>query len=366
MSAARTVPTLRRVLVTGASGNVGTALLRRLAALPEPPEVLGVVRRPPPAQPPHDGVRWHALDLADPTAATTLAPLLEGVDAVVHLAWGFQPTRDEDYLERTGVGGTRAVLQAARQAGVPHLVHMSSVGAYSPARDRTPVTEDYPHDGMPTSQYSRHKAAAEALLDAAEAVDAPPLITRLRPGVILQGDAASGLLRYFLPGYLPKVALKVLPVLPVDRALLVPVVHSDDVADAIVRALRTPVDGAFNLAADPPLTRDDFATALGARGVHLPARVLSAVVGLSWRARLQALEPGWIDLAFSVPQLDCSRARDVLGWVPAVAPLDALREVVDAAVEGRSLDSPPLRPRSGIDLLRRALRSGPIGTRKQT
>ncbi|GAB2906655.1 NAD-dependent epimerase/dehydratase family protein [Rhodococcus aerolatus] len=357
---------LRRVLVTGASGNVGTAVLRRLTAAPQPPEVLGVVRRPPPAVPPYDTATFHALDLAEPDAAERLVPLLAGVDAVVHLAWGFQPTRDEAYLERTGVGGTRAVLAAVREAGVPHLVHMSSVGAYSPATDRTPVTEDFPHGGMPTSQYSRHKAAAEALLDDAEGTDGAPVITRLRPGVVLQGDAASGLVRYFLPGYLPTAVLRLLPVLPADRALLVPVVHSTDVADAVVRALGDPVGGAFNLAADPPLTRDDFATALGARGVHLPAPVLSRLVGLSWRARLQALEPGWVDLAFSVPQLDTTRAREVLGWSPAVAPLDALREVVDAAVAGRSTPSPPLRPRTGVDLLRRALRSGPIGNRRRT
>jgi len=43
--------------------------------------------------------------------------------------------------------------------------------------------------------------------------------------------------------------------------------------------------------------------------VQVPAGVLSALVGLTWRARLQALEPGWVDLAFSVPQLDTTRTR---------------------------------------------------------
>lgn len=124
----------RRVLVTGASGNVGTALLRRLATEVDPPEIIGVVRRPPTTPAPDTvPVAWHQLDLADPHAAEHLAPLMRTVDAVVHLAWGFQPTRDESYLRRTGVGGTAAVLEAARHAGVDHLVHMSSVGAYSPA-----------------------------------------------------------------------------------------------------------------------------------------------------------------------------------------------------------------------------------------
>jgi len=71
---------------------------------------------------------------------------------------------------------------------------------------------------------------------------------------VLQRDAASGLLRYGLPGYLPAAALRLLKVLPVDRRLLIPVVHADDVADAILRALRTPVGGVFNLAQSHPLT----------------------------------------------------------------------------------------------------------------
>ncbi len=80
--------------------------------------------------------------------------------------------------------------------------------------------------------------------------------------------------------------------LPLDRRLLIPRIHADDVADAIIRALRRRIGGAINLAAEPPVTRDDVAEALGARPVQVPARVLRALVGLAWRTRLQALEPG--------------------------------------------------------------------------
>ena len=80
-----------RVVITGASGNVGTALLRRLG--PEH-EVVGVCRRPPTGGPPYAGVAWHALDLAGPDVEAALRPLMRGADAVVHLAWGFQPSPD--------------------------------------------------------------------------------------------------------------------------------------------------------------------------------------------------------------------------------------------------------------------------------
>ena len=60
-------------------------------------------------------------------------------DAVVHLAWGFQPSHRPDLLRELGVGGTERVAAAVAAVGVPHLVHMSSVGAYSPKTDDHPV-----------------------------------------------------------------------------------------------------------------------------------------------------------------------------------------------------------------------------------
>ena len=59
--------------------------------------------------------------------------------------------------------------------------------------------------------------------------------------------------------------------------------------------------GPFNLAAEPPVGRDDIAAALGARPVHIPSGVLGALVDLSWRARLQHIDRGWLDMAFTVP-----------------------------------------------------------------
>jgi len=110
------------------------------------------------------------------------------------------------------VGGTAAVLRAVQRAVVPHLVHMSSVGAYTAVIDQRRVNEQWPTAGIPTSPYSQHKAAAERLLDVAEATtDSALTITRLRPGFVVQGAAASGLLRYGLPGYVPAAALRWVP-----------------------------------------------------------------------------------------------------------------------------------------------------------
>src|SRR3954470_11101284 len=122
-----------RIAVTGGTGNVGTALLRRLT---DPAagvaEVRGLVRRQPPQTAPYDRVSWHVADLGETRSEHELGGFLDGVDAVVHLAWAIQPGRHAKLLHRVNVDGTRRVARAAIGAGVQHVVHMSSLGAYAP------------------------------------------------------------------------------------------------------------------------------------------------------------------------------------------------------------------------------------------
>ena len=287
-----------RIVITGASGNVGTALLHRLVETDHGHELVGVIWRPPKPVGVYQDVRWHELELAEPRAADGLRAVFEGADVVVHLAWGFQPTRNTEYLQRQGVGGSTAVLEAAHAVGVGHLLHMSSVGTYAAGRYGQRVDESWPTTGILTSPYSRNKSAAEALLDDYEKQhgEAGVPITRMRPGFIVQQAAASGLMRYALPGFVPMLAVPLLPLLPLDRRLCIPLVHADDVADAFISAMDRRAVGAFNLAADPPVRRDDVAKELGARAVHVPSAVLelslisaggpdcnrSTVDGLTW------------------------------------------------------------------------------------
>ena len=154
-----------KVAVTGASGNVGTALLRRLTAPGSGvAEVRGLARRQPPDTAPYDAVTWYHADLGETASEQALTNLFENVDAVVHLAWALQPGREPDVLRRANVDGTRRVVRSAVAAGVQHVVHMSSLGAYAPGGGARPVTEDWPTTGIPSSQYSRQKSEAERVV----------------------------------------------------------------------------------------------------------------------------------------------------------------------------------------------------------
>ena len=353
-----------RIVVTGATGNVGTALLRRLTDSGDH-VLVGLARRLPDDSAFGDQVTWRSVDLTEDAALGTLVDAFEGADAVVHLAWGFQPSHDLSYLEELGVGGTRRVTEAVAAAEVPHLVHMSSIGAYSPKEDDARVDERWPTQGVPTSPYSQHKSAAERLLDDYERSGHTTVVTRLRPGIVGQRTAASALLRYGFPALAPSWLIGLLPVLPLDRRLVIPMVHADDVADAIVRALTQRAPGAFNLAAEPPLTRDDLAEQLGARPVHVPSQLVRTAASAAWHARLQPVDPGWVDLAFALPLMDTSRAKDVLGWEPRIDAVSVLRETLDGMREQAAGPTPVLRPRTVARQLRDAVMRGPVSSRSR-
>jgi len=171
-----------RIVVTGASGNIGTHLLQVLLADPAVDSVVGLARRLPEHRDP--GVKWHEADIT----STDLVPLMRGADAVVHLAFLLQPAHNPQLMQRTNVLGSRRVFDAVTAAGVPALVHASSVGAYAPGFGE-PLTESHPATDIDSSTYSRHKAACEAELDNVQQAHPGLRIVRIRPGVVLSAPA---------------------------------------------------------------------------------------------------------------------------------------------------------------------------------
>src|ERR1044072_4719942 len=115
-----------RIVVTGATGNVGTSVLRALGADERVQEIVGIARREPAWTPAR--TRWVQADIA----RDVLRPVFDGAAAVIHLAWLIQPSRDGAELERVNVHGSRRVFEAAAATGVGRLVHPASVRVCSP------------------------------------------------------------------------------------------------------------------------------------------------------------------------------------------------------------------------------------------
>lgn len=332
-----------RVVVTGATGNVGTSVVRLLTEDPEVASVRGLARRVPQWSPPK--TEWAAVDLASEQA--DLTGQFQGADAVIHLAWAFQPTHDPATTWRANVLGSIRAFEAVARAGVPVLVHASSVGAYSPGPKDHAVDETWPTHGWPDAAYTREKAYLERALDIFERDHPGIRVVRMRPAFLFKAESASEQRRIFggrfLPGPLARPEL--LPFLPDIPGLRVQALHTDDGARAYQLALRQEVRGAFNLAADPPLDAKVLSDLLGTRPVRLPRTAARSAIAAAWGLHLLPASPHLFDAVLRLPLLDCTRARTELGWHPQRTATEVIQEFLQGLQRGEGADTEPMRGR---------------------
>jgi nucleoside-diphosphate-sugar epimerase len=327
-----------RIAVVGATGNVGSSLVEQLSEDDRVTSIVGIARRAPAVQLPK--VEWRAADVR----RDDLAALFDGADAVVSLAWLLRPFHRPDVLASVNVGGTRRVIDAAAQAGVPSIVYASSIGTYSRKQDDVPVDESWPTGGIPSCPYSRDKAAVERMLDRFESEHPGTRVVRIRPGLVFKRGAAAEITRYFIGWqsvgrHLPAR----LPIAPVPTGLVTQCVHSHDLAAAFTAAIFSDVSGAFNVATDPVIDARLIGQHYGVRTVSIPPAAVRAAMSAAWHARLQPVDPSWLDMAMQTPTMDCSRARDVLGWRPEHSSTDAMSELYGGIRRQTGQPTPPLR-----------------------
>lgn len=328
-----------RIVITGATGNVGSSTVRALAADAAVTSVLGLARRMPELEVPK--AEWAEADVT----TSDLVPLFRDADAVVHLAWAFQPTHDSVATWRTNVLGSGRVFEAVAAAGVPSLVYGSSVGAYSPGPKDRAVDESWPTNGWPGASYTREKAYVERLLDVFEARHPESRVVRLRPGFIFKREAAQEQRRIFGGPLMPNVDARLLPIVPDVPGLRFQVLTTADAAEAYRLAALGQARGAFNIAADPVIGTPELAELLGARPVRVPAAVARTAVAAGWRLNLLPASPGLFDAVLHLPIMDSTRAREELGWAPRHNAIEALQEFLIGLRDDEGMPTPPLASR---------------------
>ncbi len=148
-----------RILVTGASGDFGREVVRRLLA--RGADVVAFARRPP-KDPRLTAVAGNICDLDAVTDA------MRGADVVVHFAWALEPLPTEEENRAVNVGGTANVLEAMSRVGCDRLVFSSSVMAYGSHADNPEfLREDDPLRPDPRIYYAAQKAEVESMIAAA-------------------------------------------------------------------------------------------------------------------------------------------------------------------------------------------------------
>lgn len=349
-----------RVVVVGASGNIGTSVLAALGGDTGVSSIVGIARRPPEDEDPR--VEWRARDVTQ----DDLRGDFHGADAVICLPWLIQPSRDLATLRATNVDGSRRVFEAAAAAGVRALLYSSSVGAYSRGPKDRAVDESWPTEGIRSSFYSRHKAEVERILDGFELANQDMRVVRFRPALVFKREAASEIRRLFAGPLLPSPLVRrtLIPAVPKSERLRFQAVHSLDVGEAFRLALHAPVDGAFNLAADPVLDGDELGRLLGAQPLPVHPGLLRAASDLTWRLRLQPSPAGWVDMALGVPIMSSRRARTELGWTPRHTAGEALLELLAGIRDDAGIPTPRLDPKAGGRFRAREILTG-IGARER-
>lgn len=335
-----------RVVVTGATGNVGTSMVQTLADDPRTASILGLARRTPDLS--VAKTEWAALDLSDDGCTRELADHIAGADAVVHLAWRFQPTHAPAVTWQANVLGSLRVQAAVAATGVPALVHASSVGAYSPGPpDGRPVDETWPTHGWPGAAYCREKAYLERALDGYEQQHPQVRVVRMRPAFLFKEGSASEQRRIFggrfLPG--PLIRPDLLPVVPTVRGLRFQALHTDDAARAYASAVFSGVSGAFNLAAEPVIGPAQLGDLLHARIAELPPNAVRAALSAGWHVRAVPASPDLFDAVLRLPVLDCMRAHEELDWRPDHTSVEAVAAFLRGVRQGSGLPTPPLTGR---------------------
>ena len=299
-----------QVLVTGATGFVGRAVIGRLLAVGH--GVIAATRRP--HSGPNNGhVRWQQVGDIDGT--TDWAETLAGVEAVIHLAArthrpGETHRQAHAAYRSVNVEGTRRLATQARQAGVRRLVFVSSVKAQAERSERPLREDDRPY---PEDIYGITKLEAESALKA-DLNGGPTAYTIVRPPLVygpgVQANLES-LARAALAGWpLPFAWVE-------NRRSLIGV---DNLADLLVHALAHPA------AADRLFLASD------GQDLSLPdlVRRISRVGGRS--ARLFPVPPSWLraglrlagraglaDRLLGSLFVDSGRVRADLDWTPPVA-----------------------------------------------
>jgi nucleoside-diphosphate-sugar epimerase len=321
------------VAITGSTGILGRGHVARLERDDRVDRVVGVVRR----EVTDLGKLEHRrADVRDRDALTTA---FAGVDAVAHLAFAKFGHASREELHAVNVDGTLNAFAAAAAAGVRRFVFASSAAAYGfdagcPAR----VGEDTPVRGSRRWFYSREKAELEDLLRVAAAEHGGVDLTILRPTIVVGPHTAASIGDLLPPVLRPagRLLRRTLGALPGPTPTVagpqpLQFVHEDDVSQAFARALVDGPAGTFNLAGDGTVDGRALARELGRTALPIPAAasraIARAIVHLPRKpAALEAAEVLTRPLV-----LDCTRAKDELGWRPEHTSRGALRATIRAA-----------------------------------
>jgi len=325
-----------RALVTGASGFIGGHVVEALVR--EGHEVRALVR--PTSDTSHLASTGATMVVGDITNRASLDDACRGIDWVFHTAAivGSRGSWSEYY--RVGVHGTANVLNAASQASVKRVIHLSSVAVYGARSRPEAVTEEMPFDRRPQrwNHYVREKVLSERLVWRAHE-RGRVVATTIRPSVVLGPRDRAVVPRLMRVAGTPLAAM-------VGRGTNhIAVVVVEELAAAIVAAagIEGAAGRAYNLSSSTRFTQEELLQLFSATsGKPLPTRHVPMTLGivgagameLAYLLARRPSEPPLDRIGVTVlgteSNVDVARARAELGWEGSADVKAAVRRSVDS------------------------------------
>jgi len=292
------------VLVTGALGAVGTALLEELGA--RGTDVVATDMRAPKHLP--DGMRFMPMDVRGEDVARVIGEVRP--DVVVHLASIIGQTSRE-FAYSVDVVGSRNVIEACVEYGVRRLVVTSSGAAYGYHPDNpVPLCESDPVRGNVEFAYSDHKRQVEEML--ARTRDKHPALEQvvLRVGTVLGAGLENQITALF---HKPRL----LGLIGNESPFVF--VWTRDLARILSRAVGDGPAGIYNVAGDGVMGLSDLAKALNKPILRLPAWGVKLALGVGRPLGLARYGPEQVRFLQYRPVLDNSALKAEFGYVPELS-----------------------------------------------
>ena len=295
---------MTRVLVTGASGAVGTAFLSEVAEAGW--EVIATDVRKPSGLP--GGARFRRLDVrgADPDRVIGE----ERPDVVVHLASILAPTT-RAVAHEVDVVGTGNVIAACVAYSVRRLVVTSSGAAYGYHADNpVPLCEAHALRGNRAFSYADHKRLVEEMLARARQDHRHLEQVVLRVGTVLGAGLENQITALFHKPRLLAIAGSDSPFV---------FIWTRDLARILKRAVNEGPQGVFNVAGDGAVGVPELAQKLRKPVLRLPAWALQATLGIAKPLRMSQYGPEQVRFLQYRPVLDNSALKTEFGYVPELS-----------------------------------------------
>ena len=301
--------------ITGLDTFVGSRVAERLLGSQMPPRIvgldLGVPRRL------EGRIRFHRVDLTEPTADTLVAEILEKerCDTVLHAAFFNESYADVEYSHELEVIGSIHIMNAAAAAGVGKLIVMSTAQVYGPHSDNPNfLSEDHRLRPHPEAHAIQDRGEVEGLLRLFAERHPDMVVTSLRPCWVMGPSYRSPATRHFAP---PRVTT----LLGFDP--LVQFLHEEDLLDAIEQALACDARGAFNLAGDGALPVSMLIHLAGKKTLPLPHGFLYRWGYFSMVQRTGDPPAAFYDYLRFPWMVDTERAREQLEFQPEYSTKEA-------------------------------------------